>query len=255
MIRAINEFFREEHFNVSPETYVSIGWGGNSGILELADTAIIIDTKIEKKAEEFYKSIENKLQGKKIFIVNTHLHTEHTAGNYLYKASKIFIPNYRNEVWNRENREMNHIDKLPYIKVEEEIVIKDNENVVRIIPVGNAHTFNDLIVYFENEKIMFVGDLFFNKYHPVVMEDTGANIGDWMSAIYSLIENYEIRSVVPGHGPIAEVEDFKEQADYFKDILNNKNDNNKLRQIKKKYKHFDNIPNHANFKRVVEYVK
>ncbi len=253
MGRAAREFFKEEHLQISAETYISIGWGGNSGILELEDTVIIIDTKIEKKAEEFYKSIESKLEGKKIVIVNTHLHSEHTAGNYLYNAKKIYIPNYSNEVWNEENKEINYIDKLPYFKVEEEIVIKNNENVVRIIPVGNAHTLNDLIVYFENEKIMFVGDLFFNKYHPVVM--VGADISEWMSIIYSIIEKYDIKSIVPGHGPIAEVENFKEQADYFKDILNNKNDKNKLRQIKKKYKHFDNIPNHANFRKVVGYVK
>ncbi len=48
-----------------------------------------------------------------------------------------------------------------------------------------------------------VGDLLFNKYHPVVMRNTGADVSKWMSIIYSIIEKYDIKSIVPGHGPRA----------------------------------------------------
>ncbi len=50
---------------------------------------------------------------------------------------------------------------------------------------------------------LLVGDLLFNKYHPVVMRNTGADVSKWMSIIYSIIEKYDIKSIVPGHGPRA----------------------------------------------------
>ena len=257
IVKLQKEFLSESHHYEAENVFVSIGWGGNSGIIEFSDLVIIIDTKMNSKAEKYYKSIEDKLTNKKIYIINTHLHFDHTGGNYLFNADTIFIPNYTDELWNKENLPQNNIDSLPYVKVKEEITIEKNGYIIKIIPTGTGHTANDLIVLIENEKILFAGDLFFNGYHPVLSNQVGAKPLLWAEAIINICKKYEFETVIPGHGQVSDKTGFLKQAEYFSDI--NKailtNDKKEQKKIKRKYRELLNLPNLTSYKKTVEYIK
>ena len=80
------EFLSETKVQINDKITASIGYGGNSGIIEFRDLIIIIDTKMDSKANDFYNSIKNRLEGKTVYLINTHLHADHTDGNYLFNA-------------------------------------------------------------------------------------------------------------------------------------------------------------------------
>jgi glyoxylase-like metal-dependent hydrolase (beta-lactamase superfamily II) len=210
---------------------------------------------MEDNAEDFYNSIKQFLENKTIYIINTHFHHDHVDGNYLFNAEKIYIPDYSEDTWNLNTNTENHFSKLPYEKVKEEIIITDNTTVVKIIPAGNGHTFNDLVVYVETENIMFTGDLFFHDYHPYLYKESGANAENWMNLIFQITGQYNMQTVVPGHGQIADKEEWIEQADYFQDIINNRNSPIELFKIRKKYKHYANLPKKSSFKKTVDFIK
>ncbi len=253
IIRLHKEFLSENHNYQADNIFVSIGWGGNSGIIELSNLVIIIDTKMNSKAKKYYNSIKDKLSDKTIYIVNTHVHYDHTDGNYRYNADTIFIPNYSDELWNESNRPENAIEKLPYVKVTEVIEIKQDGYTIKIIPTGQGHSYNDIVVLIENEKILFASDLFFNGYHPVIDKKIGANTKKWVEAIEKVCDEYEFETVVSGHGQVSDKEGFLRQAEYFNDIENAKNEPDKLKQVRKKYHKLLNMPNLTSFQKTVKY--
>jgi glyoxylase-like metal-dependent hydrolase (beta-lactamase superfamily II) len=67
----------------------------------------------------------------------------------------------------------------------------------RVIPVGPAHTPEDLMMLVEEEGVLFAGDLMFAGRVPFVGD---ADSGSWLAAIEGLIERHP-KVVVGGHGP------------------------------------------------------
>ena len=55
--------------------------GGNSGILVSDSVVLVIDSKMNKGALEFYDTVKQIAGNKPIILVNTHIHIDHTGGN------------------------------------------------------------------------------------------------------------------------------------------------------------------------------
>lgn len=253
-MRAINDYFNETRVDFD-NVIVSLGKGGNSGIIILENTIIIIDTKKENNAVDFFRSIENLLEDKRIIIVNTHLHHDHTSANYLFNAETIYIPNYSNSLWDSYVLPENRIDRLNYQKVTEEISIIDGNEVVRIIPTAGGHTSNDIIVYYENKNLLFTGDLLFYNYHPVMDINAGAHSITWSTTLNHIANNYRIDKVVPGHGSITDSSYLIEMNNYLAEINENIENEDGLNSIKLKYSYFDNLPGKTSFDKSVEYIR
>ena len=83
---------------------IVLGGGGNSGILVSDSLVIVIDTKMDKAADEFYKMVKEMAGSKPILVVNTHIHPDHTGGNKNYSGQTIIAGgNYTAEEWKKEN--------------------------------------------------------------------------------------------------------------------------------------------------------
>ncbi len=255
LIHIQKELLSETKIPLNDKVTISLGAGGNSGVIEMSDKVVIIDTKFENKAKKFKESLSSQIKNKSVIIINTHLHDDHTGGNYLFDAEKIYIGNYSDAMWNNEMAEQNQINKLNYVKITETLIIKDTDITLHVIPVGNSHTSNDIVVYYEEEKTIFVGDLLFYNYHPFLDEANKANVELWIKIIHSILENYDIEKVIAGHGAITNSKALEEGANYFEDIIENIDNEKQLKQIKKKYNHFYNIPGLTSYKKTVDYIK
>ena len=66
-----------------------------------------------------------------------------------------------------------------------------------LLPVGPAHTPEDLVVYLPAEKVLFAGDIVFRGRLPFVGQ---AKSGEWIKALSTLLALDPI-VIVPGHGP------------------------------------------------------
>lgn len=69
----------------------------------------------------------------------------------------------------------------------------------RLLPVGPAHTPEDLMMMVEQEGVLFAGDLVFAGRVPFVGE---ANTHAWLTAIERL-DSLAPRMMVTGHGPVS----------------------------------------------------
>jgi glyoxylase-like metal-dependent hydrolase (beta-lactamase superfamily II) len=99
----------------------------------------------------------------------------------------------------------------PSVALDDSLTIVDGRREVELIYLGRAHTEGDIVLLLPEERIAFVGDLFFNRGLPNTQD---ANLHEWMKTLEEVLK-LPADTFVPGHGPIGtryEVERFR---DYF----------------------------------------
>ena len=121
----------------------------------------------------------------------------------LYPQAKIIAGEYSKKQWDDDASKTSRYPDIT-LKPGEEKVLKIGKETVHIYNVGRAHTFNDVVVYFDNRKLLATGDLVFNQMHPAVVVKSGTKIASWINALETLSKKYQIKTLVPGHGPVAD---------------------------------------------------
>jgi glyoxylase-like metal-dependent hydrolase (beta-lactamase superfamily II) len=82
---------------------------------------------------------------------------------------------------------------------------------VELIEVGPAHTPGDLIVHVPDERVVFAGDLMFVGVTPIMWVGPVEN---WLAGLDRIIE-LGPRAVVPGHGPVTDLEGVQTMKSYW----------------------------------------
>ena len=79
-----------------------------------------------------------------------------------------------------------------------------NGQDVRAIHVAHAHTDGDALVWFEQAKVLHMGDLYFNGLYPFIDVDAGGSIHGMIAGVQRALAMIDDRViVVPGHGPLS----------------------------------------------------
>lgn len=233
---------------------LTIYWGGMTGnsvvlVSEDGSKALVIDTKAKDDAKYLRKNVT----AKDVVIVNTHSHFDHTMGNSLYPEATIIGGAYSKEQWASASAGSRYPDQTIAPKAEKTIRIGSEK--VHIYNAGMAHTWNDVVVYFENRQLLVSGDLVSNGIHPFLMSQYGTYVGAWITVLETLSGKYRIRTVVPGHGLVSDKRAINEMKDYFVQISDAVNNTNKLEELKKKYASYFSIPNLTGFDKTVDFIK
>lgn len=82
---------------------------------------------------------------------------------------------------------------------------------VDVLYVGPAHTVGDAVVHLPERGILFGGDVLWNACTPIGWEGTYAQ---WYAALDRIIA-LQPHIVVPGHGPVTDVDGVKTLRSYF----------------------------------------
>ena len=227
-----------ETVQVDKDLTVVLGGGGNSGILVSDSIVLVIDTKMDAAADELYKKVKQIAGSKPIFVVNTHFHPDHTKGNKLYKGQSILAGgNYTKENWISQADE----ETLPTIWLKDHMDLKMGDETATIVNLAkNIHTESDVVVYLQKRKMLFCGDLVLNKQCPVLMGKS--NPSNYLSAFDWLSTNFDIQTIVPGHGKMGGKEIIDEFRTYFNDMKTAAIDNSKKPDLIAKYKDWGQIP-------------
>ena len=93
----------------------------------------------------------------------------------------------------------------------EELTLGVGGKAVQLIEVGPAHTQGDAMVYLPGERVLFAGDVLFIGGHPILWEGPA---GNWVRAL-ERIEALDPEVIVPGHGPITDLDGVRRLKEYF----------------------------------------
>ena len=244
-------FMKVETIQYDPQLAIYLG-SGNSAVLTSEDgaTELVVDTKMRGAAE----NLREKVKAKDITIVNTHDHFDHVGGNPLYPQAKIIAGAYTKQQWLDD---AGKASRYPDITVEigEEKVLKIGSETVHIYNMGRAHTWNDVVVYFENRKLLVTGDLVFNNMHPAVLPKSGTKVALWINVLGALSKKYSIKTLVPGHGPVADQNALVLMKDYFVAVGDAIGNKEKQKVLEEKYKNYVSFPGMFSISNTLKFIE
>jgi len=228
-----------------------LGGGGNSGIIIGDSAVVVIDTKMMGSSENLYEFAKEKAGQKPIIVINTHYHGDHVKGNKFFKGSRIYIGSYEKEFLQKNIDAENQ----PTDFVKDSLLLDLGNEKVYLYNLGQAHTFNDLVVYLSNHNVLFTGDLIFNRVNPVLKEESGARVSQWIHVLDIILSRWGESKIVPGHGQVGDKEMVVTMRQYFIDMTTAAMDPSKENQLKDAYKDWMKLPGMSSPEKTIEYIK
>lgn len=203
--------------------------GANAGFVIGDDGVAVIDTVEHEAAAKALLAEIRKLTPLPIkFVINTHYHLDHVAGNKVFREAGAVIvahPNVASWV-HTENLKFFGKDIKPEQKAEVEAyalpeVLYQNTLELRLgsrrieVRFYPGHTGGDSIVRIPGANITFCGDLFWRKTLPNLID---ATTSAWTNTLASLAETQPKDAFVPGHGDVGNAEDVGAFRGYLGDL-------------------------------------
>jgi glyoxylase-like metal-dependent hydrolase (beta-lactamase superfamily II) len=188
---------------VTQNVYYLEGQGGNIGLSIGADGVVMIDDQFAPLTERILAAIRTLNQGEIRFVINTHVHGDHTGGNENLGRMGILIL-ARDAVRVRLAAAANTpAAALPVLTFSEPITIHLNGEQVRTIPVPRAHTDGDSYIHFVNSDVLHTGDVFRTTGYPYMDLANGGSLNGLIEALGIAIGiTGPNTKVIPGHGRV-----------------------------------------------------
>ncbi len=188
-----------------------------------------------------------------LIVVNTHLHSDHTGGNRLFPEAYVVAGAYTREQWTKAVPRAKYPDRT--LLPGEEITFPVGAERVRVRNLGRGHTHDDVVVYLENHKLLLTGDLVFRNSHPFLLTRDGCRVDSWMRALHEADSLFsEVRTLVAGHGALADQSALQEMRDYFVSAREAAGDAEKVAALKQKYRDRLSIPGVTGMEKTVTFV-
>ena len=104
--------------------------------------------------------------------------------------------------------------RLPNNFVEKEKRLNGVFRDVILIEFDSCHTVSDLVMYLPKEKILFSGDIIFNKFHPFLADGNSKQLKNSLRDLKEM----EIDMIVPGHGNVGNKQLLSIMTNYVEDL-------------------------------------
>jgi cyclase len=209
--------------------------GGRIAVLFGPEGILMVDSQDEELHEKVLKTIRTFSSAPIRFLVNSHIHPDHTGGNAFFARQGALI-------FSREELrdEMLHPPRqadgspapardpagIPVVTYQlgtpsaAAVTIHLDGEVVDCIAVPASHTGGDTVIRFQHANALYIGDFYRNFGYPFADQANGGSIKGMLTAI-DLIE--EIASpdttLVTGHGTMVKKADLLPYRTMIVDIL------------------------------------
>ena len=194
------------------------GAGSNAGFIIGDDGVLVVDTfQSAAAATQLLAAIQEKTKLPVRFVVNTHYHIDHVAGNGVFHDAGARIVAQRNvRGWERtENLKFFGANPaadrkawvesltLPDVVYDDAVDLYLGSRKVQVRYML-GHTGGDSVVSIPDANVVFMGDLFWNTTLPNTIDgDTAA----WMQTDDREAADFPKASFVPGHGEVGNAQD------------------------------------------------
>jgi cyclase len=202
--------------------------GGNAGFVVGDGGIAVIDTFEDAgAAREFLAAIRQISSLPIRFVINTHYHLDHVAGNEVFASAGALVFAHRNvRAWLRtenlkffgdaikpEDKALVEALKLPDVIYDDRLEFYLGKRLLQVRFL-RGHTGGDSVVYVPDARVLFCGDLLWKDHVPNLVD---ASTDKWVATLDSLSKDYAGSTFVPGHGGVANPND----VTIFKDYLAN----------------------------------
>jgi len=191
--------------------YTLEGQGGTIGVLAGPDGFFLVDTQFAPLTGKFVAAVKQITPHPIRFVVNTHVHGDHTGGNEnLGKMGAVIFA--REELRNRlmnPNPAANGTPVpptpapgLPTVTYRGRVTLHMDGEEVELIPIQRAHTDGDTLVYFHNDNVLMTGDFYRSIGYPNIDRGNGGSLNGMLEGLGVVIGMAGPNTkIIPGHGP------------------------------------------------------
>ncbi|HEY5657512.1 MAG TPA: MBL fold metallo-hydrolase [Myxococcota bacterium] len=192
---------------VNDDVHVIFGRGGNVGVLRTEEGAVVVDTMTFRAQGRRIREIADDLAGPPQVVINTHYHFDHTHGNPAFASGIKVVATDRTlaymDAFDASYWEGAASGTLPNETFADEHVLRVGDKTVRLIRPGRGHTDGDLVALFVEDRVVHMGDLFFNRRYPNIDLEAGGSVREWAATLDRVFE-LDFDVVIPGHGPVTD---------------------------------------------------
>ncbi|MGH2872834.1 MAG: MBL fold metallo-hydrolase [Solirubrobacteraceae bacterium] len=206
----------------------------NAGIVVGDRATLVIDTALGPRNGERILSEARRLgRDRKLLLTTTHFHPEHAFGAQVFtEATYLCNAAQAREL---EDHGAQYIEMFrgfgpglaellddvtlvsPDVRYGEEGAELDLGGIVaQLMPVGQAHTLGDQVVFLPEPSILFAGDLAEDRFLPI-FPDANADGLLWLAALERLAR-LAPAIVVGGHGEVGDLGLIEAERDYMEAV-------------------------------------
>jgi cyclase len=201
-----------ETISVAPGIYMLMGRGGNIGLTVGTDGAAIIDDQFADMAPKIRAAVAMLSDQPVEFVINTHLHGDHTGGNDAFgKTGAVIIAheNVRKFLGSAQVNPSTNApipararEALPVVTFANTATLHFNDDDLQFTHLPNAHTATDIVVRFAKANVLHMGDTFTGGF-PFIDGNTGGTLDGLIRAHETVLATIDDNTkIIRGHGPL-----------------------------------------------------
>lgn len=191
---------------ISNNFYTLDGQGGTIGVLTGPDGVFMVDSQFAPLSDKIAAAVKQVSNGAPIrFMVNTHVHGDHTGGNDNFAKMGVTIFS-RDQLRERlaapgANGALPPKERLPVVTYDGPVTLHLNGEEVRLIPIRRAHTDGDTLVYFPGLDVLMTGDYYRSLGYPNIDRANGGSLEGMLEGLGETIGMAgPATKIIPGHG-------------------------------------------------------
>jgi cyclase len=193
--------------SLSDDLHVLFGMGGNVAVLNTQEGTVIVDTMTFQLQGDRIKELAMELTGKPVIaVINSHYHLDHTHGNPAFDPGIKVISTERT-LHHLEKTDGEYFAEAPHTLPNETFSgihrLEFGDKHLLLVSPGLGHTDGDLVVVFEEERVIHMGDLLFNGHYPNIDLEAGGSVKAWPATLDRTLE-LDFDRAIPGHGLVTD---------------------------------------------------
>jgi cyclase len=190
---------------------------GNILVSTGSDGIFLVDTMYAPMHDKIMAALA-KISDRPIrYVVNTHVHGDHTAGNAAMAKLGAVIISHDNML---KRMPAQPAEGLPVLTYSDSLTLHFNGEEIYIFHPAPAHTDGDSIVYFRHANVMQVGDVPASLRYNNIGVNEGGSVDGMIAAGEQVmkIANQNTK-IIPGHlGPVIGFQEIQLQLVMFRTV-------------------------------------